>query len=539
VSQTFTIHNDGTGLLSVLSMELEQSVSWIKWLPEAPFDILPGGAREVTVSIDFSRAPDGESMHRLLVGSTDADENPYPTGVYLVVNKQPCYLLTRSHTGSGSHPVPVPSSSPGCPAGQFHAGTVVQLTAAPATGSSLQSWSGTDNDASTALTNTVTMGAAGRAVAVTYLAHCYALTRTHTGSGTDPEASPASSTGCPAGQYHYAEKIQLTASPTAGWRIGSWTGTDNNSRRGTVNTLTMPAAAASVSVTYLEGLISVLLVNDDSYYNTRLAYTAALELLGEPYDVWEVATSGNPDAETLGSYPAVVWVPYPYDGLSPSQEAVAAAYLDGGGNLFLSAHEYLYYYGLTPFLSNYMGVGSYNDDEGHSQVTGQGIFGGLGPYVISLYGYSFSDQVFPGPGAQVAFLGDGGVSSGVSKVGPGYRTVFLGFPLPGLESQTARKEILDAALDFFITIFEDVPRGHWAKSWVEAIYRAGITSGCATSPLRYCPDNNVNRDQMAVFLLRAKEGAAYTPPPCTTDPFNDVPAASPFCPWIQELANRG
>ena len=27
--------------------------------------------------------------------------------------------------------------------------------------------------------------------------------------------------------------------------------------------------------------------------------------------------------------------------------------------------------------------------------------------------------------------------------------------------------------------------------------------------------------------------------PCAAPPFNDVPAASPFCPWIQELAHRG
>jgi len=26
---------------------------------------------------------------------------------------------------------------------------------------------------------------------------------------------------------------------------------------------------------------------------------------------------------------------------------------------------------------------------------------------------------------------------------------------------------------------------------------------------------------------------------CTTPPFNDVPVSNPFCPWIQELVNRG
>jgi len=49
----------------------------------------------------------------------------------------------------------------------------------------------------------------------------------------------------------------------------------------------------------------------------------------------------------------------------------------------------------------------------------------------------------------------------------------------------------------------------------------------------------MTRDQMAVFLLLSKEGPGFSPPACTTPPFNDVPVASPFCPWIQELVQRG
>jgi hypothetical protein len=43
---------------------------------------------------------------------------------------------------------------------------------------------------------------------------------------------------------------------------------------------------------------------------------------------------------------------------------------------------------------------------------------------------------------------------------------------------------------------------------------------------------------MAVFLLVTREGAAYVPPPAT-GLFNDVPAGSPFAPWIEELFHRG
>jgi len=42
---------------------------------------------------------------------------------------------------------------------------------------------------------------------------------------------------------------------------------------------------------------------------------------------------------------------------------------------------------------------------------------------------------------------------------------------------------------------------------------------------------------MAVFLLKAKEGSGYGPPPAAGI-FGDVPAGDPFAPWIEELCNR-
>jgi hypothetical protein len=44
---------------------------------------------------------------------------------------------------------------------------------------------------------------------------------------------------------------------------------------------------------------------------------------------------------------------------------------------------------------------------------------------------------------------------------------------------------------------------------------------------------------MSAFVLAAKEGSGYAPPACTTPVFGDVPASSPFCRWIEELARRG
>ena len=49
--------------------------------------------------------------------------------------------------------------------------------------------------------------------------------------------------------------------------------------------------------------------------------------------------------------------------------------------------------------------------------------------------------------------------------------------------------------------FADVPTGHWAFQWIEALRSSGITSGCAAGV--YCPDANVTRAEMAVFMSRA------------------------------------
>ena len=88
-------------------------------------------------------------------------------------------------------------------------------------------------------------------------------------------------------------------------------------------------------------------------------------------------------------------------------------------------------------------------------------------------------------------------------------------------------------------VFFDVPVGFWAAPFIEQIYADGITSGCSVEPLGYCPDSPLSRAEMAVFLLRAKHGSAYTPPPATGTVFADVPAGSFAASWIEQLAAEG
>ena len=51
--------------------------------------------------------------------------------------------------------------------------------------------------------------------------------------------------------------------------------------------------------------------------------------------------------------------------------------------------------------------------------------------------------------------------------------------------------------------FADVDAGVWWAPYVERFAELEVTRGCDTDPLRYCPEEAVNRAQMASFLVRA------------------------------------
>jgi len=87
-------------------------------------------------------------------------------------------------------------------------------------------------------------------------------------------------------------------------------------------------------------------------------------------------------------------------------------------------------------------------------------------------------------------------------------------------------------------VFADVPLSYWSVDWIEKLFADGITGGCGTNPLNYCPDGPVTRAQMAFLLLRAKHGAAYTPPNATGI-FTDVPTSFWAANWIEQLAAEG
>jgi len=60
-------------------------------------------------------------------------------------------------------------------------------------------------------------------------------------------------------------------------------------------------------------------------------------------------------------------------------------------------------------------------------------------------------------------------------------------------------------------VFEDVPCPSQFADWIEELYTRGITGGCNTSPLQYCPTSAVTRGQMAPFLVKTFGLVLYGP----------------------------
>ncbi len=153
------------------------------------------------------------------------------------------------------------------------------------------------------------------------------------------------------------------------------------------------------------------------------------------------------------------------------------------------------------------------------------------------------------PAIDHCYNGEGGCYSGtVQNPGAGNGTIMsychlLGWSYVSFEfhqrciDEQLMPEINSAACLTEASTFLDVPPSHQFYEFVETLAANGVTGGCA--PNYYCPNNPVTRAQMAVFLLKAKYGAAHVPPAATGTVFGDVSAGAFAAAWIEELASLG
>jgi hypothetical protein len=85
-------------------------------------------------------------------------------------------------------------------------------------------------------------------------------------------------------------------------------------------------------------------------------------------------------------------------------------------------------------------------------------------------------------------------------------------------------------------LFADVPCPSPFADWIEQLAAEGVTAGCGGG--FFCPDAPVTRAQIAVLLLKTRNGSSHVPPSCT-GLFSDVYCPGPFTDWVEELATTG
>lgn len=136
-TQTFTIQNVGDQLLTISSITLNQSASWIDFDASFPIALNPNASTQINVRVDFVLAPPGMSSRRLIIASNDPDENPYPNGVNILVNNAG---MTREPIAPDLDTLPTSLGSSiqaSSPASDF---TLLRLNQDPPPGSTFLGW---------------------------------------------------------------------------------------------------------------------------------------------------------------------------------------------------------------------------------------------------------------------------------------------------------------------------------------------------------------------------------------------------------------
>ena len=162
---------------------------------------------------------------------------------------------------------------------------------------------------------------------------------------------------------------------------------------------------------------------------------------------------------------------------------------------------------------------------------------GIGVDMVS-GNYAGAPPVDPFPAPASALIGTGNAAYVVD-------TDFNGNPRNGVADVGAYKYnangnpgwTISEAFKSASAIFADVPPGHWAYAYIEALAESGITSGCGNG--NYCPQDPVSRAQMAVFLERGINGSGFSPPQASGNAFNDVDANDFAASFIEQLASDG
>lgn len=213
-----------------------------------------------------------------------------------------------------------------------------------------------------------------------------------------------------------------------------------------------PSLSASGTATTIAVDVDTLLVdNDGNIPDVQAFYTDALTAAGQTFDVWDLAASPSLPLGYMKAHSNIVWFTgNSYPDPIGAYSANLAAFLDGGGRLFMTGQDILdQAAGTTPFVRDYLHVdwdgSEVQNDIGTANVSGEAgnvVTDGIGVVPLDLAvlgGVQFSDELTLIAPATVAFRDDPGEPDGLTVAAGPYKVVFLAFPFEeyGLASDKA------------------------------------------------------------------------------------------------------
>jgi len=224
-----------------------------------------------------------------------------------------------------------------------------------------------------------------------------------------------------------------------------------------------------IKYTYITDDTEILLVDDDGARTHEDYFIDALDHYGYSYGVWDHNAHGAPSAAVMADFSAVIWGHgRAAQTLDADDRAELAAYLDGGGNLFITGEDlgseldgyggdayqwYQDYLHASLFISN-------AEDYTLDGVSGDVISDGIDLVIEGGDGadnQTSPDDIDPADGsATVIWTYDTGENAALRVDTGTYRVVYFAFGFEAIDNASHRRGVLHRILGYFRGLM-DVP----------------------------------------------------------------------------------
>jgi predicted alpha-1,2-mannosidase len=285
-----------------------------------------------------------------------------------------------------------------------------------------------------------------------YLADSYTVASTaHVFDATCTTPVSTTATVQPGDSVDLCVKVAVPASAANG---------DTSDTTLTATSTADASVSATAKLTTIAVSVDTLIVDGDmGGPNVESYYKDALTANGVPYSYWDLSADPALPLSMLTAHKTVVWFTgNAYPGPVMPYESELAAFLDGGGRLFLSGQDILdQSAGTTPFVHNYLHV-NWDGSEAQNDkptanvhgVAGSPVSDGIGAVALdhSVLNAAFEDQVTPIAPATPAFTDDSSTPDGLTVTAGAYKVVFVAFPFEAYGSATDKSDLMHRVLTY-------------------------------------------------------------------------------------------